>query len=148
MWYTLDMQALQNKIGHGVECDVYDIGNGRCYKYYGDSRFEYNGLDIPTIYDAAAAAAEIGLAPNVYGYDDCGYTTEIVEVFNECDDKGLCGGQCEFCEDMPIDLDEWYKLKNKLSDLFGHDIRDLHVGNIGIKNGRLICIDFGFGIIS
>ncbi|GAI22654.1 unnamed protein product [marine sediment metagenome] len=68
------MPALDEKIGFGSECEVFDVGKGRCYKKY-----FYGDIDI--IYENAKRAFEAGIGPKVYGRDDEGYYTEIVETF-------------------------------------------------------------------
>ena len=115
----------QNKIGDGLECSVYNVGNGRCYKGYKDEH------ELDKIYRAAKKAAAAGLGPDVYEKDDYGYYTEIVETFNNRRD---------------FSSDEYDDLLQDLQELFGSNIFDLHSGNVGRKDGRLVCIDFGIGI--
>lgn len=129
MCYTLDMDMTQ-QIGAGLECDVYNIGNGRCYKDY---RKNPTTFTLDKLYAAACLAADAGLGPDVYGRDEHGYITEIVEVRTKDVE------QCYISE-------EYGELKAQLQDLFHTTVFDLHNWNIGIKNNKLICIDFGIGI--
>lgn len=122
--------TIQKEIGEGCECVVSDVGNGICYKDYSSNN---TTTKLENIYWAACIAADAGLAPDVYGRDEHGYYTEIVECRTD-ETKYL------------YQTDEYYKLKTALQDLFGTGCFDLHSWNIGIKNGRLVCIDFGIGI--
>ena len=90
-------------------------------------------------------ASKIGLGPNVYGkidnvnYENCeyyGYFTEIVDVI--------------------LMKEKSYDFIRLLYKTFSEDIKELvenlkkcgfifednHLGNIGVKNGKIICIDF------
>lgn len=84
-------------------------------------------------------ASKIGLGPDVYGYFDVtmedtilyGYLTEIVTVLGP---------------EMTEEEEElFWELRNeesdKLSEIFPW-FRDNHEYNVGIKNGKLVCIDF------
>ena len=117
-------------IGCGIECRVYDIGNGVCYKWY--KRKE----DTIPAYNNAILAEEAGIGPKVYRLGKHGYTTEIVKTLKD------------------FDSDERYKFNRgdnscaemieKAKIIFGNYVtNDLHTGNIGYKNGKPIMIDFG-----
>lgn len=136
------MPTIKTEIGSGLECTVYDVGNGRCYKEY---RF---AGDVESAYRSAKLAFEAGIAPKVYERDEHGYYTEIVETFgylcDDCDDKYACSdGICNFALDI-IGHRKLEKLAAIVCEVFGKGADfDLHIGNIGRKNGKLVAIDFG-----
>ena len=138
------------KISYGFECDVYDCGDGRCYKRYIDRQHEFNpdstAEQLDDIYEAAQIAAEAGLGPDVYERDESGYYTEIVETFGICNDTRCESINCIECEDCPINLSNIAELGAALVDLFQTDVFDLHIGNVGRKNGKFVYIDFGIGV--
>ena len=98
------------------------------------------------LYERQTECAKLGLGPETYGTIDrvkydreeyWGYFTEIVEVFDEN------------VNDISYEeYDEWFSLlrndvralKADLSSVFCFS--DLHLGNIGFKNGKMVCIDF------
>ena len=142
--------TILRKIGSGLECNVYDCGEGVCYKQYlNRSEAWLSNLTsvrrLTKIYQAAKLAAQEGLGPEVYGRDNNGYFTEIVETFNCHMDHPDCSMICEECV-HGYTADEREYLAFNLQELFGIEIKDLHSGNIGRKDGKLICIDFGIGI--
>lgn len=135
------MPAVKTEIGNGLECRVYDVGNGRCYKEY---RF---AGDTKSAYKSAKLAFEVGIGPEVYERDKNGYYTEIVETFDylcdDCPDEYNCEDICKFAFDM-IGHREYQELCAALCEVFGvHADTDLHIHNIGRKNGKLVAIDFG-----
>lgn len=98
-------------------------------------------IPIDGNYERQKAAAEHGLGPETYGLVEFnylgkkwyGYFTEIVKVFNN--------------------IEEWYnsefssriernRLRTELKEMIGFNFTDYHYGNLGVKNGKLICIDF------
>lgn len=136
------MPTIKTEIGNGLECIVYDVGNGRCYKEY---RF---AGDVESAYRSAKLAFEAGIAPEVFERDENGYYTEIVETFSHlcdnCKDKFACyDGICNFALDI-IGHRKLEELSAAICEVF-HDRADcdLHLHNIGRKNGKLIAIDFG-----
>lgn len=90
-------------------------------------------------------ASCIDCGPEVYGIVDdvefdgvtyYGYFTEIVETF-EVDE---CGGvDRKVANHYKEELNE---LMNRLYDEIKFDFSDAHFGNLGLKNGKLVCIDF------
>lgn len=137
------MPETRTKIGGGVECEVFDVDNGRCYKKYGVIE------EVEIAYENAKLAFAAGIAPEVYGKDDEGYYTEIVETFSDlCNDNYECDGICDesIC-DYALDIigrEEYEELCAKICEVFGECADcDLHIHNIGRKNGKLIAIDFG-----
>ncbi len=62
-----------------------------------------------------------------------GYLTELVEVCSYSDDdysyKLFCDG--------------FRQLKKDIADVIGFDFWDIKADNCGVKNGKLVCIDFG-----
>lgn len=132
----------KTEIGCGCECIVYDVGNGRCYKTYDCPK------DVDFVYQSAKLAFEASIAPEVYERDKDGYYTEIVETFGYlCDDcpnkSGCIESVCEFALDV-IGHKRYQELCTVLCEVFGEQAdADLHIGNIGRKNGKLVMIDFG-----
>lgn len=94
---------------------------------------------IKNNYERQKKASEYGLGPDTYGLVEFnyldkkwyGYLTEIVETFDNCYEFEKSGYYSSLFEL----IDE---LKNKT----GFHFRDNHFGNVGIKNGKLVCIDF------
>ncbi len=128
-------------IGYGVECNVYNIGNGICYKYY-DSN-----IVADCAYKNAIMAFNAGIGPAVYDRNDYGYETEIVGIFADVFNCGECKGlNCKqvsmrrCCDTSGYDI-----LIDTIAEIFDIDKyqADLHVYNIGIKDGKYIMIDFG-----
>lgn len=95
-------------------------------------------------YKRQQKASKIGLGPEVYGKMDVGYEgefyygyfTEIVEVIENVASKG----DNEYYKLKKQYQEELMELKEKLKDVF--IFKDNHLGNIGWKNGRMVCIDF------
>lgn len=135
---TLQLNKLK-QLGSGSECIVYDLGDGTCYKEY----FDGIDADIETVYCNAKLAHEFGIAPEVYERDKQGYRTEIVEMLTEdCDDGNNCDLDCRNCP--VLSGTGFEKLRSEISELFGKNAtKDLHIFNIGLKNGKMIMIDFG-----
>jgi len=137
---NLDILKLSElwKLGSGSECIVYDLGDGTCYKQY-----FLPSADIDTIYRNAKIAHDFGIGPEVYEHNSNGYRTEIVEVLgDDCEDGENCNLDCRNC---PIlSGSDFEELRNEVMELFGMDaIVDLHIFNIGLKNDKMIMIDFG-----
>ena len=95
-------------------------------------------------YDRQSLAAKHGLGPEVFGKIDFeykgkkvfAYFTEIVTVFND-----------ELSTKEYIHFYRFHKeniggLCDELEEKIGFVFLDCHNGNTGIKNGKLICIDF------
>lgn len=94
---------------------------------------------IKNNYERQKEASEYGLGPDTYGLVEFnyldrkwyGYLTEIVETFDD---------YLEFEESgYYFSLSE---LVNELKEKTGFHFRDNHFGNVGVKNGKLVCIDF------
>jgi hypothetical protein len=91
-------------------------------------------------------ASKYNLGPEVYGKIDevnyegkiyWGYFTEIVWVI-----PNYCSlGRDKYFLQYAI-TDSVRELRNKLRDLCDYCFGDSHLGNLGVKNGKLICIDF------
>jgi hypothetical protein len=85
-------------------------------------------------------AAECELGPEVFGTVDnlnfsgynCGYLSEIVELVDRYSDEGV-----DFYNENISGL------RDSLYQEIGFQFCDDWIFNVGIKNGRLICIDFG-----
>lgn len=138
----MKVKAKRQKIGLGIECTVYKVSDTRCYKKYDVS------TDVTTIYAHAKKAYEAGIGPKVYRCNKNGYYTEIVEVLADygcqvCDEECSC---CEVCDKVLLSAefnwDDLGALKSIACDIFG-DCHDLHAENVGIKDNKLILIDFG-----
>lgn len=130
---------ISKRIGSGSECEVFDVGEGRCYKKY------FYPSNVNAVYENAKKAFEAGIAPKVYGKDENGYYTEIVETFSHLCDNCNLNYECSECLYFfeIIDRFELDELDNKLCEIFGDGFHDLYIFNIGLKNGKLVAIDFG-----
>lgn len=137
--------CVNNYIGGGTECSVYRITDTICFKHYP----YYAPKKIDDIFTLAQQMADYDLAPKVYQLFYDGYTTEIIQSLM----RGICFGcddNVENCNQIcnallyenDIAIDELYELTDKLQSLYS-DFSDLHNENIGIKNGKLVAIDFG-----
>jgi hypothetical protein len=101
--------------------------------------------------EAQERAAKYGLGPDVYGNFDItinnkeyyGYLSEIVEVLEP---ELAYDGQIMGCFGE-INDEELSKLVRKLRKIGISECvtSDLHESNVGWKNGRMVCIDFGHG---
>lgn len=132
---TLKLDDLP-KLGSGLECIVYDLGDGTCYKEY------HPFYDI--IYYNAKIAHDFGIAPEVYERDKNGYRTEIVAMFNKNCSLGSCENDICYRSCEVLICEEYIEFETKVEELFGEDATaDLHIFNIGLKNGKMIMIDFG-----
>jgi len=130
----------QTKIGFGIECEVFDVGNGRCFK-------KYKTIENAEIAcENAKRAFNADIAPEVYERGEMGYYTEIVETFDnpclECYEDRCTGNDCE--PQVMYRSREYQELCATMCKLFGRCANnDLHISNIGRKDGKLIAIDFG-----
>lgn len=129
------------EIGSGIECTVYDVGNGRCYKEYCTIE------EAESAYENARTAFDAGIAPEVYEKDKYGYYTEIVETFgylcDGCKNWHNCDDICDYAFNI-IGRNEYQELCAELCEIFGENADyDLHIYNIGRKAGKLVAIDFG-----
>lgn len=130
-------------IGCGSECKVYDIGNGVCYKRY---RTKQNAK---IAYQNAVKAADAGIAPDVFKQGKWGYTTEIVDTFEDmypckhCEESIECSELCnEFIE--TVGRKKYYEMTDIADEIFnGNATIDFHNDNIGLKGGKPVMIDFG-----
>lgn len=109
-------------------------------------KFCRSEFDRDKIYKRQKAAAEHGLAPIVgdkvqlpqamYFIDDCGY--EIRYQYGYFTEKvQVVGYDRKLRNDKEKDI-----LCYKLSELVNFRFIDCHWGNIGIKDGQYVCIDF------
>jgi hypothetical protein len=139
--------STSHKIGAGVECEVFDVGNSICYKRYRDGA---SGTmeRIESIYKAASITAAHGLGPRVYERTDGGYFTQIVTTWEDYKDAhgcSRCNAECSHC---PFNLERIQELRCKLREFIYADFCDIHLHNVGLKDGHLVCIDFGIGVVS
>lgn len=146
----IDFGVVAEKIGNspkGCDCVFIDLNGKVGLKLYAWK----DGRDY--IYKRQKDAAEIGLAPEVYGTVDdisimgktlcgerefiCGYLTEVVEVVGN-----MSGGPKPQFEKL---YDEDLKpLCDTLQKEFDYNfMSDAHPGNCGVKNGKLVAIDLG-----
>lgn len=110
----------------GSECTVYKVTDTICFKKYKSNK------DINKIYTIAKEAAELGIGPAVFGKFENGYYTEIVETpFNE------------YADLLPMYGKEYSNLVKQYEELIGKDFNDNGYYNFGLKNGKLIIVDFG-----
>lgn len=118
-------------------------------------------------YELQKKAAEIGCGPDVGDIvciqNSWGYVTEVVQLFNPYlannnfsglwfeNDEDFDGERYRFAPSNR-DYDSWYQknfyakeikqLRDRLDDEIDFWFADDHGGNLGWKNGNLICIDF------
>jgi hypothetical protein len=128
----------------GTEARVFYVG-GKIAKLYACPRNRLMASESQEL------AAKHGLAPDVYGNFDItinnkeyyGYLSEIVEVLEP---ELTHNGQIMGCHGE-IDYAELSKLKRKLNKIgiSACVISDLYENNVGWKDGRMVCIDFGHG---
>ncbi len=142
----IDFGVVAEKIGNppmGCDCVFVDL-NGKV----GLKLFQYSSMR-DRAYNNQKDAAEIDLAPEVYGTVDnisfigktlcgerefvCGYLTEVVQVVGS-----MNGPYKEFEELYNKELKQ---LENGLSGFNTVFCRDSHAANCGVKNGKLIAID-------
>lgn len=117
----------------------------------------YPGVKLRNIaYKNQRNAAKLGLGPNVYGTKSLfvrgkyyfGYLTEIVELYDKKFYLNGAENSEYYLSDEFVDVQDKYpgKYKNLINHLnkIGLDeiAGDLHNGNLGWKNGKLICLDF------
>lgn len=132
-----------NIIGGGLECEVYLLDDGRVYKQY---QCLNSGDELQQIYERAKLAFDAGIGPAVYELVDDGYITEKVQILN-LDYCGNCDGinHCvcpQILAENGFTYHDYNELKNESREI-GLSPDDLHQNNIGIKNGKLVMIDFG-----
>lgn len=95
-------------------------------------------------YKRQTKAATKGLGPETFGIIDFsyegveyyGYLTEVVEVYQ---DYSAIGESYKFINIMDNQLGD---LTDRLYAEVNFEFTDRHRYNLGIKNGKLICIDF------
>lgn len=102
-----------------------------------------------TNYKYQKLAAQHGLGPNVGGIINLppvegfqyGYISERVETF--CDGN-KCFSMRQFCDEWEEQWsDEIQDLDDRMVEILGIScLADAHPGNFGMKEGRLVCIDF------
>lgn len=101
------------------------------------------------IYNAQKLAAKHGIGPEVHGKFEIsiedkiyyGYLTEIVEIpeYRLGDDYHVKAHDSSIQE-----TEEFAQLQDDLDNLgLSGASNDLYLGNIGYKDGKMICIDFG-----
>ncbi len=136
-----------NYIGEGEECFVSEVMDGILYKYY---PYRYPG-QVRVIYDRAVKAAAAGIGPDVYGIDEGGYLTEKVQLLETsvciaCPNGDCCGCDWTCCRifqtENKFSTDGFLRLRDKANELFSR-ATDFRRVSIGVKNGKLIMIDFG-----
>lgn len=126
--------GLMIKIGEGVECVVYDVGDGTVFKSYTRLHLSYDDKVKYTCvcFELQSIAAEQGLAPKAIRISGTGYYSEKVTPYSHSDG------------------DEWFSdpiaqdLRNAIDQLFGFGWFECRDDNLGIlSNGNLCVIDFG-----
>ena len=130
----------------GSRTAFYIIGRGRGFKTF-DTKQD---AEIARSYQVILSYH--GFAPKVYSevgrivihgkLSPWGYITQKVKTLgcdDPCDD---CG--CKHCErDLYKYEDDMINISEEIVDNCGFRIGDLHMGNFGIINGRLVVIDTG-----
>jgi hypothetical protein len=141
---------IKEKIRHspnGTECTFVKISDKIGAKVYK----EYSSDEVRKIYKEQEYAATKGLGPDVHGLFSVkvngkvlfGYLTEIVKVF-PC--KNSHGELVETRNPTKQENNELDQLICELDQAAINRgvIEDLHFCNIGWKNGKMICVDFGY----
>ena len=127
-------------IGQGIECYVYDMGDGRVYKDFDRLEFleHHEKIKYAAVsHELQTIAAEYGLAPAVYELDGIGYYCEKVVCLGDLIGTKDHAQYYALRQQMPA-------LLKKLSEVFDGRMFDNHNGNFGVlSNGRLCLIDFG-----
>ena len=128
-----DIDFALDRLGNGIECTVFDVGDDICYKQYpnpNDAKFSFQCQQI---------GFENGIAPEVIGLLKTGYFSKKAIPFSKLrfDDR-TCWN--ELCERGYVDL-----LCDKIDQIFGTGFCDNHSGNIALSTEGDIClIDFGY----
>lgn len=120
------------KIGEGIECEVFDAGDSAVYKKYRQPENARFAFELQTL------ASKHNLAPKTISFDEIGYYSEKVFVLEKIQSQNRIFNWQEIDKEKE-------KLREKLEVLFGEVVNDLHRGNIGITKKGFICIDFGIG---
>lgn len=146
---TCDIAKVVNEKVHGSPhgiCAVFVALNDR----WGIKMFDYE-YKRDEVYGRQKSAAKHGLGPDVGGKIDLhdgdynyGYITEKVETLIDTSTSMMSDN---------FDWDEYDKAKDEYEDELGRlkeeleeiglTFEDNHPANVGWKNGRLVCIDFG-----
>lgn len=104
-------------------------------------KYNFSKEDRDALWYNQREAAKHGLGPEVYeridfknsfGVPLYGYFTEVVQVYDYED----------YCEDFITIMREQMSELCEQLDAIGFRFLDNHRGNVGVKNGKLICIDF------
>lgn len=102
-------------------------------------------------YKAQKKAAEYDLGPDVgetfcFGQYYC-YITEIVELIWDSAIHNIAEmGYDDYCNFIDDIQDKWADKRDELTSALydiGIQFEDNHLKNVGLKNGKLVCIDFG-----
>jgi len=131
---TTELQQL----GAGIECRVYKVNDYIVCKVYADRYCNHRPepKQAEFAYRMQRIAHRAGLAPRALALENNQYYSERVE-----------------CMSSEMSSKKWYSVKNSLKfkdlqeridELFGGEVFDLHSGNIGyLSSGELCLIDFG-----
>jgi len=137
----------------GISCNFIDMGNGWGIKIYAYIKEGEESVFYPDErddhYRAQTEAAKYGLGPNVGASFDlpdgtpC-YITEVVEPIvphNEVHTWQVWERHwVDLKKELKEEIEKLCKDLEKHIDFYFHDC---HLGNLGRKNGKLVCIDFG-----
>lgn len=136
---TLLISAKFEKSPGGCECRFVKINDETAAKIY-ESEAQRD-----CAYNQQTLAAEHGLGPETYGTfaipEGFGYITEVVEVVPQKHD-----GNYGYVQLDDVDYGEQISdLSYALKEIGIHEktINDIYFANIGFKNGKVVCIDFG-----
>lgn len=131
----------------GTECFFIKVSDKIGAKIF----FHYSEDEVKRIYKEHEYAAQHNLAPDIYDFISVehlgkilyGYLTEIVKVFpGKQTSEGIMDGR----KATKQEEDELDKLICELDSININPgvTEDLHFCNIGWKNRKMICIDFGY----
>ena len=137
---------MSKPIGSGTECLVYNSSPGKVYKKYDYNKGPDLDRDLKRIYYLAKKAYKNGIGPKVYGRRKYGYITEKVETIESAQQEDFARKHYD-------------ELEKKIQEVFTEDVSDFtfeswhdrrdepYYPNLGIKDGKLIVIDFGVSYI-
>lgn len=134
---------------HGAEC-FFSIDGDKGYKVYRDMYKRNLAWKQQTL------AAKHGLGPEVYGRGNIVinrvvhwyYITEVVELLDKNYYKNGRINDIDMDQetyDLYISSIQTVEKELREIGILESTIDDLHSGNLGIKNGKVIAIDFGAG---
>lgn len=149
----------------GVECCFYLYQGLGVKVFYETCQYEHHLEErINEVMERQREGHSLHLAPAVHGLCKVlfvdkegevttmyGYLTEVAEVTDPDDpwldyDYDCPGRDINYfpTDNAPFSVNEWEEFCNQISTYFPEATSDLHSYNVGMLNGSLVCIDWGF----